>query len=410
MCRYQCLWESRPPAGSELAMRCLRRDSHNHPFPPATAILHMPVGNAPSLPPPRDRIRDDPALKWAMPLGRVAGSKIALSYSVFFAAAILVAVVLSISARPENADLPRAAALGTAFWIAGWIAQLLVHFVVPRALKVQTSEINVGLVGVEASPRRWSATATLVVSISTIASLLLLGCFFRLVEGGFQMPVLSRPSSGPWAAPGIGFGTHDSLWRSAAWLCWAQAVFQLYPLPKTMGRQIFGSLASICGSRLDLALQAVIFRRCLSAVALLTLVLAIFVMSQDDSVALAGQWPLLLLLGVLLWASSRAGDVIDILMAFESSHQVAAGDVGGQAAKGSGLLRRIHSSIQNRKDRIRLRQAMDKEHREAVDAKRLDDILNRLHREGLDSLSDQDRRILERVSENLRKQRQADTE
>ena len=209
------------------------------------------------------------------------------------------------------------------------------------------------------------------------------------------------------------------MWRSAAWLCWVQAVFQLYPLPKTMGRQIFGSLASICARRLDFAVQVSIFRRCLTAVALLTLALAMLVMSWDGEFALARQWPLLLLLGLLLWASSHSADVSDMLLADQESRESVADedrlgesgmeDDAGNVPRG-GILRRIFGSIQNRKDRKRLQRTLAQERREAVDAQRLDDILTQLHRDGVDSLSDEDRKILDRVSENLRKERQSDSD
>ena len=51
-----------------------------------------------------------------MPLGRLAGIRLGLSYSVFLAAAILIAVLLTFSGRPGNSDLVRVTALGAAFW------------------------------------------------------------------------------------------------------------------------------------------------------------------------------------------------------------------------------------------------------------------------------------------------------
>jgi hypothetical protein len=48
---------------------------------------------------------------------------------------------------------------------------------------------------------------------------------------------------------------------------------------------------------------------------------------------------------------------------------------------------------------------MKRERGEAADAQRLDEILHRLHHDGVQSLSVEDRRILDRVSENLRRER-----
>jgi hypothetical protein len=50
------------------------------------------------------------------------------------------------------------------------------------------------------------------------------------------------------------------------------------------------------------------------------------------------------------------------------------------------------------------------EHGEAVDAQRVDEILNRLHGEGIKSLNAEDRQLLEKVSANLRKQRLAESD
>jgi hypothetical protein len=52
---------------------------------------------------------------------------------------------------------------------------------------------------------------------------------------------------------------------------------------------------------------------------------------------------------------------------------------------------------------------MERERNEATDAARLDEILNRVHCDGIDSLSREDRESLDRVSENLRKQRQTES-
>ena len=55
----------------------------------------------------------------------------------------------------------------------------------------------------------------------------------------------------------------------------------------------------------------------------------------------------------------------------------------------------------------RIQKAFDKERGEAADASRLDDVLNRLHRDGLHSLNEDDKSLLQRVSENLRSEREA---
>jgi hypothetical protein len=368
----------------------------------------MQVGNASSRPPRRERL-EDATERWAVPLGHVAGTRVNLSYTVFFAAAIVVAVVLTLAGK---SDLPRTAAMGVAFWISGWLVQVVTHFGLTWLLRLRTTRLTVGLFGLEAVPRFWSAPKSLIVSLGTVVSLLLLGLLFRMIEGGFQMPVLSRAPSDIWIAPSIGFASYDSVWRSAAWLCWVQCLFQMYPLPRTMGRQTLAALASICGRGLNLTSQSLILRRCLSVVAGLTVVLAIISMSGETQVFVV-KWPLILLLGILLWLSSRASDVTAILAGFQSRGEdpYTAPELRIDQAQTSrpGPVSSIRRSLRTRHERRGVKLAMKKERNEATDAARLDEILNRVHCDGIDSLSREDREILDRVSENLRKQRQTES-
>ncbi len=335
-----------------------------------------------------------------MPLGRLAGTRLGLSYTVFFAAAIIFAVVLTFSGRPGNADLVRVTALGAAFWVSGWLVQALAYFVLTWLLGLRLSQLSVGLLGVESVPRSWSASRTLLTALGTLGSLLLLGGFYRLVEGGFQMPVLSPTPDQSLTAPSIGFDSPDSIWWSGAWLCWVQGLCQIYPLPRTIGRQLVGACCGIAGRRFDLSIQTMIFRRCIAMIAMLTLVLAVGLMSGEAD-RVVPRWPLLALLGVLLWLSSRASDVPTILLGFESTKEI---------ESQAGLISRIRGVIRSRQDQKRLRKTLQQERSEAVEASRLDEILNQLHQDGIDSLAAEDRKILERVSKNLRQRRQAESD
>lgn len=335
-----------------------------------------------------------------MPLGRLAGTRLGLSYTVFLAAAIVFAVALTFSGRPGNADLVHVTALGAAFWISGWLVQSVTYFALTWLLRLPLSHLSIGLLGVEAAPRNWSATKTLTMALGTLASLLLLGSFYRMVEGDFQMPVLSPAPAQPLAAPSIGFTSPDSIWWSAAWLCWVQALCQIYPLPRTMGRHLVAACCGIASRRFDLSVQTLIFRRCIAMIALLTLVLAIALMSSEAD-RVFPQWSLLAMLGVLLWLSSRSSDVPTILLGFESVREIEAR---------AGLISRIRGVIRSRRDQERLKKTLQQERSEAVEASRLDEILNQLHRDGIESLAAEDRKILERVSKNLRQRRQAESD
>lgn len=369
----------------------------------------MPVGNASQR--SSDRRRDPgPELeRWAMPLGRWGSTRFYLSYAVFFSAAVVAAIVLALWVRPGNSDLPRAALIGVAFWIGGWLIQVITHLTVAAALGLRTRRLSIGLIGLEAAPRPWPAGKSLVVAIATIFSLLMLGILYRLIEGDFQMPTLSQPPDDIWRAPSLGLTATDSLWKSGAWLCWIQCLFQMYPLPRTMGRQSLAALTGICSGGIDLSIQSMILRRCLSAVALLTVFISVYLMAAEAETFMM-RWPLLLMLGVLLWLSVHTSDVSAILAGFgasaDESHEV----LDDRQRQSAGPLASIGQAIQSRRNRKRVKQAMEKERSEAEDATQLDEILHRVHEAGIDSLSREERLILERVSRNLRDQRQTDAE
>ncbi|MGI9473565.1 MAG: hypothetical protein ACR2NZ_18630 [Rubripirellula sp.] len=356
----------------------------------------MPLGHARSDVSRTDRTIGDGV--WGMPLGRIGRLRLSLSYTVFFALAILVLVVLNVSRQPGNADLPRAALWGTVFWLSGWLVQGVVYYWVARMLGRRMSVLTIGLLGVETSPVRWPARNALIVSIATLTSLLVLGGFYRLVEGGFQMPVLSQPGEPIWKLPSIGLGKLDSIWQTATWLCFVQVLGQLYPLPRSLGRQIFAALASTCGRKLDPTSKASLFRRCLDSVAVVSLLFAIWMLMADQDVA-GAEWPFFLVLSLLLWISTRNSDAVQVMEGFQVEQGI---------PPQADVIQEVREVVRRRQGWRRLKRAHRMEQGEAVDAERLDEILNRLHREGIESLNTADRRILERVSENLRKQRESD--
>lgn len=370
----------------------------------------MPVGNAFRRPPRHQHAMDDNTAKWAVPIGRVAGIRVSFSYTVFFAAAVLVAAALSLAARPGNSDLPKSFLWGALFWVSGWLAQAITFSVSAHHSGSPLKHLNIGLIGVETMAGFASAVRAISISIATVSSLLMLGSFYRLVEGGFQLPSLASPTTPIWTAPSIGFRESDAIWRSAAWLCWVQAVLQLYPLPATMGRQLVGGLVAICGRRVGMDSQIQIFRRCVGLLALLTMGVAIWLM-MSETTQLAPKWPLVVVLALLLWVSGNGNDVVKILNGFDRGPQATPDETPATVDQGSrvGVIETAGRSWKEWRRNRKLRKVLRQEHDEACDAARVDEILNRLHREGAASLSTEDRKILDRVSESLRKQRESET-
>jgi hypothetical protein len=391
----------------------------------------MPLGNASENPSHEHRrlasFGDEPATSsWTIPLGRLGSVRFFLSSSVLVAVAIVIVVVATVTGRQGNADLPMLALIGAAFWVSGWAAQIVVELWVSGMYRRPVPSVTVNLVGIESRPRRWPPIESLMVSFSSLAALLCLGAVYWWADGGFQTPVfvLDRPDI--WSVPSFGFAASDSVWLVGAWLCWAQALCQTFPLPKTTGRHILGAITSLCSRRLGAAQQVAVFRRCLVVMSLVTLVIAIL-MIRDERGLLIPRWPWVFFLSVLLWISTRARDLEATILSFQSAQGIEVdGDSFGthegdcsrlpddedrlasvmrEGGRHRGLWTRIRRSIKARGERRRVRQAMEIERREAVDAAQVDEILARLHEQGAESLSDDDRRILQRVSRSLRKSR-----
>ncbi|MFG0262612.1 MAG: hypothetical protein ACF788_09505, partial [Novipirellula sp. JB048] len=118
-----------------------------------------------------------------------------------------------------------------------------------------------------------------------------------------------------------------------------------------------------------------------------------------DQPLIMPRWPLFMLLAFGLARSTsvaRARRLIDHLAPLQPESSEA------EPSHPRRVTDRIRSFFAVR----RARRAMQRERSEAIDAARLDEILQRLHEGGAHSLSSEDRMTLKRVSEALKKHRQ----
>lgn len=363
----------------------------------------MPLGHAPP-----ENLRGDHFIgtevdRFSLPLVRFPWFRLNLSYTVFLALAIMVAVVINVSRQPGNADLPRVAVFATFAWLSGWIVQTLSYAAVAWGSGYQLRGFTIGVLGVETVVQRWHARIAFLTGVAAAMSLILLGCFYRLVDGGFQVPSIEVPSDPIWELPSIGLGQLDSVWRTASWLCFVQAIGQMFPLPRTLGRQMLAASVSFFGGKLGVAGQVKVLRLLIDCFAFTTLGFAIWLMNTGHEIAGVG-WSLLFCLAVLLWVSSRWSDTLQILEGLDAGfHGLPVGDRPTVWRSLSGRVRRY-------RDVRRIRHAHRLEQGEAVDAQRVDEILNQLHQHGIESLNAGDRQLLEKVSANLRKQRLGESE
>ncbi|NND98585.1 MAG: hypothetical protein HKN47_14790 [Pirellulaceae bacterium] len=345
-----------------------------------------------------------------MPLVTISSLKVYLSYSVFVAAAVLGGLLWVVHEQQGNFDLPAVMLIGVAFWTIGWMVQFTVYSFFRFVLGAPIDSITVGLLGIETRPRYWDARTALGVSVTSLVSLVLVGALIVLAEQFVNGTQPWGQMLTIWHAPGFGLGAADTIWLGGAWLCWVQAVCQLYPLPRSIGRVTLISAVSILTQRMGESFQVHFSTRSLQMIAILTGMIAVAAIARLQF-GFAPQWAFLTLLAVLLWGSAKAGDVRDFVLGFDTSREWQQDDFDlefprhARIARGEGLLYRV-ASIGRRR---RLRKVLQSERQEASDASRLDGVLNQLHSSGRDSLSAADLALLDRVSKSLRRQRESES-
>jgi hypothetical protein len=368
----------------------------------------MPLGHASPESTQNDPFAGGEVDRFSLPLIRSRWVRFSLSYTVFLAMAVLVGVVINVSRQPGNADLPKVAGFATFAWLSGWIVQVLTYGAVAWGSGYRMRAFTVGVLGIETISKRWDARVAFLTGVAASMSLVLLGCFYRLVDGGFQVPSIELPSievpTDPvWELSSIGLGEVDSVWRTASWLCFVQAIGQMFPLPRTLGRQMLAASVSCFGGKLGVVGQAKVLRLLIDCFAFGTLGFAIWLMNTGNEVAGVG-WPLLMCVSVLLWVSSRRSDTSQILEGLDAGTR----DQAGRERRT--VWQTLVSRGRRWREVRRVRHAHRVEHGEAVDAQRVDEILNQLHQHGIESLNTADRQLLEKVSANLRKQRVSESD
>ncbi|MFG0255717.1 MAG: hypothetical protein ACF787_11590 [Rhodopirellula sp. JB053] len=260
----------------------------------------------------------------------------------------------------------------------------------------------------------WSAQS-MALGLAALACLLL----DRWTHGAFVTDAVESATSavdgsGAWIA------SIDRPWIAAAWMFCLQGFWQLLPVPQSLGRVGWSSVIGLFASvdeeatseimRANHAVRSV--RWWIIGFAVLTLIGGVIAIRASDISSQAGgrAFPAfagITLLAMWLVASTRGEDL------FASQLTIAEnGETGVMRARygiGPVLLRRKQRRLE--KERLRrLRETAQRERSEASDATRADEILQRLHSDGPASLSEEERQILGRVSEAIRRERERDAQ
>ncbi|QDV45222.1 hypothetical protein Enr13x_50970 [Stieleria neptunia] len=376
---------------------------------------------------PGGSFEPQPTDNWSMPLGAIAGIRLYISYSVFVALAILAGLVATVQSRQGNGDLPLITLTAVAIWCFGWGLQLLVQLGLHAWTDAKSESITIGLLGVEAANplyRRypWSAVANLMAACFSLTALVIFGAACLAVHmltrtAGYADGTLWLQEL---ATPGLGLDAVENCYLTAAWLFWIQAACQAYPLPKNLGRGAIASAIALFAADAKDDLQLKLLRRLLQLISLITVVIAIATLIGDGDVNLP-RWPVLLFLAVVLWVSTRKSDLRDWITSVHlaaadpiAAHfdvtELRAGDVADDSTAvttRTPWISEMIDSVRMRQKRKRVRAAMRREHEEANDAARLDQVLQIVSQHGTQGLSHEDRALLQRVSQNLRRHRES---
>jgi len=385
----------------------------------------MSAANAFSQRPSQEPFDDDASEGWSLPIVRLGRTRIHLSYSVFVALAVLIAFTLSVATREGNEDLPLVTMMGVGFWVAGWMVQLFSSWAICHWMRRPCTSLTIGLWGTESTRRIWSAGQCLTFVLATLAPVLVLAVVLLFADRWLYGPsAVTTTWLFGWLptlqAPSLGLTKADSILQSGAWLLFIQLLCQTLPFPTTLGR--LGLIATVAltepdsntevqARRVQLSIHVIAFTMALTAIVLLWM----------DDRFMHIQWPLLLILAVVLWITASSPDIRDCVNGFNqlSDAQVlqwleADGEPSTEDAAAGKHRRRDHSVIslaalrgvaRTWQHRRKAKRAMIRERAEADDVKHLDEVLERLHRDGHESLSDKDRALLLRVSRTLRQHR-----
>ncbi len=376
---------------------------------------------------PGGSFEPQPADNWSMPLGAIAGIRLYISYSVFVTLAILAGLVATVQGRQGNGDLPLVALTAVVIWCFGWGLQLLVQLGLHCCTNAKSESITIGLLGIEAANplyRRypWSAVANLMAACFSLTALVTAGAVCLAIHmltrtAGYADGTLWLQEL---AAPGLGLDAVEKSYLTAAWLLWIQAACQAFPLPKNLGRGAIASAIALFAADANDDLQLKLLRRLLQLISLITAVIAIATLIGDGDMNLP-RWPVLFFLAALLWVSTGKSDLRDWIASvhlaaadpiaghFEATKLRASDVVDGNddAPPRTPWLSEVIDSVRMRQKRKRVRAAMRREHEEANDAARLDQVLQIVSQHGTKGLSHEDRALLQRVSKNLRRHRES---
>ncbi len=345
-----------------------------------------------------------------LPIGHWADVPLAIGWSLPAAVAAVFLAGWWLRSRPGNADLPALAAILAVAIVAGACWQGILRLFTIRLLGGHPRELTLRAFGA------WGRTAMLGAWRRALAGLLPpLGSFVLAVwlaampprgEGWAGIAMVPLELTGRFSAVAVV--------TAGVWILFLQALVQCLPLPGCHGREVIAGLIEWSGRGQPLDVRRRWARRVIGLIAIGLLATGFASMLVAAAAERVPLWPFLGLLAAACWGTrglnefslEAAGGT-----AFAANPPAApaadspAGDESGQEPPPPppGLRKRWRSWRRQRETLRRLRAAHQQERQEAVDAERLDAILGRLHAEGMEALSSDEKAVLRRVSKRLQR-------
>lgn len=374
---------------------------------------------------PRVTPREDPTpelpptsrfnmLRQPLPAGQLGDVRVHIGASLPVAFVTILAAGWWFRTRPGNADLPVLAGILAVSLVGGAVYQALIRIWVCKISGGQAIDVTLRAFG---SWGRVSAPASRRLLIALAVPALTLGLAAALAAmpprgAGWQGFALLPPEL-------TGRLTAASVLIGCIWVLTIQAAAQTLPLPGCHGREALIATVDLLTRRTP-ERRSLAVRLALGITATAWLVAAMIALVIQPQGALL-LWPWLALIGIACWSSRTAA--VDLPVPPPSSasgarlalatHPALEARPDGDNRPASGVRAAddfpvAHTtaspwrSWKDWKTTRRLRAVRQAEIGEAVDDRRLDAILERLHQYGLNSLSAADRAVLKRVSRRLR--------
>lgn len=352
-----------------------------------------------------------------LPIGRWADTQIAIGWSL---PVILLAIVVAgwwLRTRPGNGDLPVLSGILAAAIFVGALWQAVVRLMTVRLLDGQPINLTIQAFG------SWGRTADLggwkrwlAGSVPPFASFVLAAWLAAMPprgEGWAGIALVPLELTGDFNAVAVVTAT--------VWVLFLQAIAQCLPLPGCHGREAIAGFIETVGEHWQARTRRRIATWVVGLVAIAMLGGCLWSLSVELPSDGVPRWPFLALLSGACWASRRLEEY-----SLEETHRthsrwspsneplfgsrspgrvVGPGNDPGHGDDGppATVWRRPWTWYQQRQATRRLQTAHQRERKEAIDAARLDGILDRLHTEGLDALTADEKAVLRRVSDRLRK-------